>query len=247
MSTHKALAIIAGAGPGTGSAIARAFAAKGYRVALLARTAATLNELEQSIKSSGGDAASFPTDLSQPSSVHETFKSIRSKYPNTSEAPWKVAVFNLTNKWVVKPFLEMEEGEYMGNLTTIVGAAFSFSQEVIREMDTGGHGGTLIFSGATAATRGSAKFAAIASPSFALRALSQSLAREFQPKGIHVAHAIIDGIIETERVKGMMGSTGNPGERLKPEDIASAYVYLHEQPPSAWTQELDLRPLKEKW
>ncbi|CAG8679100.1 2835_t:CDS:2, partial [Acaulospora colombiana] len=97
-------------------------------------------------------------------------------------------------------------------------AAFSFSQEVIGEMDTGGHGGTLIFSGATAAMRGSA---------------NQSLAREFQPKGIHVAHAIIDGQIETERVKSMMGGGANPGERLKPEDIAS--------PPSAWTQELDLR------
>jgi NAD(P)-dependent dehydrogenase (short-subunit alcohol dehydrogenase family) len=195
MSTHKALAIVAGAGPGlyiyiddaqllptdetkfsyaligTGSAIARAFAAKGFRVALLARTAANLTELEQSIKSSGGEAASFPTDLTQPSSVHETFKSIRSKFPNTKDTPWKVAVFNMNNKWVVKPFLQMDESEYIGNVNSMAGAAFSFSQEVVREMDTGGHGGTLIFTGATAAMRGSAKFAAIASPSFAVRAL----------------------------------------------------------------------------
>jgi len=82
---------------------------------------------------------------------------------------------------------------------------------------------------------------------FALRALSQSLAREFGRKGVHVAHVIIDGMIDTERVRGMMGQAKAEGERLSPDAIGKVYLSLHEQDKSAWAHELDLRPMKESW
>jgi len=116
--------------------------------------------------------------------------------------------------------------------------AFEFSQAVIPAMLP--EGGTLLFSGATMAMRGSANFTAMAPATFARRALAQSLAREFGPRGIHVCHVIIDGIIRTERTEGMMGP-GEEGTRLIPEDIAQVYVDLIKQPRSAWTQELDIR------
>ncbi|KIM29496.1 hypothetical protein M408DRAFT_328748 [Serendipita vermifera MAFF 305830] len=244
MSVPKSLAIIAGAGPGTGAAIARAFASKGFAVALLARTASNLATLESEISQSGGTAASFPTDLTQPRALQETFKSIQAKFP---ESQLKVAVFNLNTRWTVKPFLELQEEEFNGVVQGQIGSAFRFSQLALKDLKK--EGGTLIFTGATAATRGSAKFAALATASFAVRALSQSLAREFQPQGVHVAHAIIDGIIDTERAQAITGSSVSAatGERLDPSEIAKAFVYLHEQAPSAWTHELDLRPSKGKW
>ncbi|KAG8760123.1 hypothetical protein FRC14_004011 [Serendipita sp. 396] len=227
----KALAIVAGAGPGTGASIARAFAAKGYAVALLARTPTTLQNLETELttKYGSGAARAFPTDISNSQAVSSTFASIKAIYP---DSPWRVAVYNVNTRWVVKPFLELEESEYMGVIQSHVGGAFAFAKGVLREMEAsaaleGEQGdkikkGTLIFTGATAATRGSARFAALASASFALKAMSQSLAREFQPKGIHVAHAIIDGMIDTERVQGMVGGSGSAktGERIDPGEIA---------------------------
>lgn len=139
--------------------------------------------------------------------------------------------------------------------------AWDFSQSVLPHMLPSG--GTLLFTGSTAATRGSANFAAMAPGAFGRRALAQSLAREFGPQGVHVAHVIVDGLIATERVNGMMGAAA-PGERLDPEAIAQTYLDIIAQPPSCWTQELDIRwvqrwegggrpltvvhrPAKEKW
>jgi NAD(P)-dependent dehydrogenase (short-subunit alcohol dehydrogenase family) len=106
--------------------------------------------------------------------------------------------------------------------------------------------GTLLFTGATASLRGSARFAGLAVGKFGLRALAQSLARELGPQGIHVAHVIIDGMIDTARVRGMV-----PGREastlLAPDAIAETYWQLHQQHPTAWTQEMDLRPAPEKF
>jgi NAD(P)-dependent dehydrogenase (short-subunit alcohol dehydrogenase family) len=101
-------------------------------------------------------------------------------------------------------------------------------------------GGTFIVSGATASLRSGAKFSAFASAKFALRGLTQSLAREFQPVGVHVCHAILDGIIDTARSRNLHNL--DPAKMMKPEDIAEAYWQLAHQPQSTWTHELDLRP-----
>jgi NAD(P)-dependent dehydrogenase (short-subunit alcohol dehydrogenase family) len=100
--------------------------------------------------------------------------------------------------------------------------------------------GTITFTGATTSVRGGARFGAFAASKFALRGLAQSLAREYGPKGIHVTHVIIDGIIDTARIQVMMGT--DPGRRLRADAIAETYIQLVAQERSAWTQELDLRP-----
>ena len=122
---------------------------------------------------------------------------------------------------------------------------FLVGQEAARQMLPRGHG-TIIFTGATAALRGSKGFANLAVPKFGLRALAQCLARELGPKGIHVAHVIIDGQIESERYAQLSKDRG-PDALLKPKDIAEAYMTLHRQDRSAWTQEMDLRPWVEKF
>ncbi|KDE06968.1 hypothetical protein, variant [Microbotryum lychnidis-dioicae p1A1 Lamole] len=127
----------------------------------------------------------------------------------------KVAIFSLNNPFQVIPLL-LEAG-----------------------------GGTLLFSGATAALKGGAQMSSFAVPKFGLRCLSQSLAREFQPKDIHVAHVILDGFINTENLTRMFGEMKAPDTRLEPTAIAQEYVNLHRQHRSAWTLELDLRPFSE--
>jgi NAD(P)-dependent dehydrogenase (short-subunit alcohol dehydrogenase family) len=151
---------------GTGAAVARAFASKGFAVALLARTASKLAILEAEITQSGGTAASFPTDLTQPHSLKETFNSIHARFPGSH---LKVAVFNLNSEWVVKPFLELQAEEFNQLVHGHLGSAFGFAQLALKEMKK--EGGTLIFTGAPSATRGTAGFAAISSACFAARAL----------------------------------------------------------------------------
>jgi NAD(P)-dependent dehydrogenase (short-subunit alcohol dehydrogenase family) len=106
--------------------------------------------------------------------------------------------------------------------------------------------GTILLTGATASLRGSAKFAALAVGKFGLRALAQSLAREFSPQGIHVAHVIIDGQIDTPRAREMFKGR-DPATMLAPDAIAETFFQLHSQPASSWTLEMDVRPRTEKF
>jgi NAD(P)-dependent dehydrogenase (short-subunit alcohol dehydrogenase family) len=122
-------------------------------------------------------------------------------------------------------------------------------REVARVMVPRGRG-TIIFTGATASLRGGPGFSAFAGAKHALRALAQSMARELGPEGIHVAHPVIDGAIDTEFIRSMFPERYTLKERggiLDPDAIAEAYWHLHCQPRSAWTHELDLRPWIEKW
>lgn len=107
--------------------------------------------------------------------------------------------------------------------------------------------GNLFFTGATSALRGSAKMSSFSHSSFALRSMAQSIAREFGPQGIHVAHFILDGMVDTERLKEMVPGGYEPNSRLKPEDIAQVYYDTAQQKRSVWAFETDLRPAKEKW
>ncbi|GAA5844810.1 hypothetical protein JCM5353_003989 [Sporobolomyces roseus] len=246
--SSKTLAIILGAGPGTGQAIAQALARDGSSVALLARSETSLNQVADAVKAEGGHAVPFTCDASSPSSIRTTFSSILSHFPSHTLTR---AYFNATNPFLIKPFLELTQDDLKPGLELNVNGAVEFSQCVIREMLKNESGrkegkGFLCFSGATAATKGSAKFAGFAPAKFALRGLAQSLAREFGPQGIHVSHAIIDGLIDTDRIQGMMGK-GEPDTRLDPNAIADSLVWLSKQPKNCWTHELDLRPGVEKW
>ncbi|KAJ3329102.1 hypothetical protein HDU76_008647 [Blyttiomyces sp. JEL0837] len=237
----KGLVVLVGAGPGTGAAVARCFAKNGYSLALLARSQNSLDELTNSINKTGGVAKAFQCDVTSEESVINAFSSISSSFPGSKV---KAGIFNAAG-FVMKPFLETSRAT-MDQHLAFVGGAFSFSQQLIKAIQQHDEGGSLIFSGATAALRGAPNFSVLAAYKSGIRAMSQSIAKEFGPQGIHVAHVVLDGILDTEGVTKMMGP-GKPDTRVSLDEIAKAYVYLHEQQKSCWTHELDLRPFSEKF
>ncbi|GAA6062037.1 hypothetical protein JCM10212_005022 [Sporobolomyces blumeae] len=242
MAANKSLTILLGAGPGTGAAIARAATREGSAVALLARSAQSLEQIADELKQAGGDAAPFSCDATSEASIAAAFDAIQQRWPDHKVDK---AFFNATNPFIVKPFLELEPKDLKPGLDLNVYGAFYFSKKAVPLLLDNG-GGFLCFSGATAALKGSAKFAAFAPAKFALRGMAQSLAREFGPQGVHVSHVILDGLIDTDRVKGFAGQ-GEPGTRMSPDSIAESLLYLSKQPKDCWTHELDLRPSAEKW
>ncbi|KAJ5312089.1 hypothetical protein PENANT_c011G05578 [Penicillium antarcticum] len=241
----KALAIIAGVGPGTGASIAKKFA-KTYSVVVLARNPDNFDPVVQEINASGGQAFGISTDVSDSKSVNAAFDKIAAQYPSSKVA---AAVFNPGGGFVRKPFLELTEQDYSIALASQAQGAFNFAQRslplLLDSRESSEYPPTLIFTGATASVKGSANFAAFASGKFALRALAQSLAREFGPQGVHVSHTIIDGIIDIPRTKAWANE--HVDGKLSPDAIADSYWYLHTQPRTTFAFELDLRPYVEKW
>ncbi|KAI8847149.1 hypothetical protein BC829DRAFT_249505 [Chytridium lagenaria] len=241
VTASKGVAIILGVGPGTGAAISRAFAKKGLAVAMLARTQSKLDDIAADIIKEGGQAKGFACDLSSESNITSVIQDIKKTY----NLPVRVGVYNASS-FTIKPFLNQSTDDLANGMSFVTGA-FVFSQQVLKLMQEHDQGGSLLFTGATASLRGGANFSTFAAQKFAIRGMSQSLAREFNPKGIHVAHVIIDGLIDTDRVRSMAGDVKAADSRLSPEGIADAFVYLHEQPKSTWTLEMDLRPFAEKF
>ncbi|KAJ7279348.1 hypothetical protein C8J57DRAFT_1448851 [Mycena rebaudengoi] len=250
MASIRPLFVIAGIGnaSGTGAAAARLFSKAGYSVALIARGKSSLDSLSQEIKSAGGNAAPFYIPSYTPGNFSSVFQSISSHFP-PSQYSYRAALFNIGYA-VWKPFLEVTPDEVQESLDTNVAAAFSFSREAILrfkenavDAETKTPRGTLVFTGATASTRGNTMTSAFSIGKFAARGLSQSLAKEFGRDDIHVAHAVIDGQIMT----GSALAGGKLLNGLSPESIAQSYLFLVNQEKSAWTWELDLRPAHEKW
>lgn len=243
-SSSKAWAIVAGVGPGTGASVARKFALK-YPVALLARQPANYEPLVKEIEAAGGKAIGISTDVADGASVKNAFEKIKSEMKGAQLA---AAVFNVGGRFIRKPFLELNEDDFMAGMEANGKGAFHFAQAVIPlllEATSGEYPPTLIFTSATAAMKGSALCSSFATGKFAMRALAQSLAREFGPKGLHVAHAIIDGVIDIERTKDW--KFDHPDAKISPHAIADSYWYLHTQPRTCFTNELDIRPYIEKW
>ena len=229
MSTESVL--VAGVGPGLGIAVAARFAREGYRVAMLARSRDRLASLAAQAPDR---LIPMPCDVTDPAQVDTAFD-------ETERAIGALAcvVFN-AGAYRRSSVLDIEPKEF--ELCWRVGAfaGFLVGQAAARRMVTRG-AGTILFTGATASLRGGANFANLASPKFALRAVAQSMARELGPRGIHVAHIIIDGQI------GRADAAAAPDSRLAPEAIAQIYLDLHRQQRSAWSQELDLRPWVERF
>lgn len=241
----KPIAIIAGVGPGTGAAIARKFASA-YPVALLSRNPDTYTPIVDAINKSGGKAIGISTDVSDSKSVKLMVEKVKQEYGNNVKAA--AAIFNASGAFVRKPFLELTEEVLDASYAGSVKGSFLFSQAtlplLLSATSTSEHPPSLIFTGATASVKGSALFAAFATMKFALRALAQSLAREFGPQGVHVAHAVIDGVIDIPRTQAY----GLPKEaKIDPEAIADTYWHLHTQPKTSFTWEVDIRPGVEKW
>ena len=238
-------AVIIGAGDATGGAIARAFAAEGLTACVNRRTrnAEQLEALAQSIRDEGYQARAFPADARDEEAMIALFDQIEAEVGAV-----EVAVFNIGAN-VNFPIAETTVRVYTKVWEMACLGGFLMGREAAKRMSPRGRG-TIIFTGATASLRGGSGFAAFAGAKGALRMLAQSMARELGPQGIHVAHTVIDGAIDTEFIKGRHPDFDNAKAQdliLNPGAIAATYVMLHNQPKSAWTHELDLRPWGEKW
>ncbi|RED17170.1 SDR family oxidoreductase [Parasphingopyxis lamellibrachiae] len=237
--------LVIGAGADTGGAIAHAFAQEGYQ-ACLARRPRNADELEtlaQSIRTEGNIAHVTPVDARDEEAMIALVERIE-----TEIAPIEVAVFNVGAN-VNFPIAEMTGRVYRKVWEMAAFSGFLMGREVAKRMDTRRRG-TILFTGATASLRGGPGYAAFAGAKFALRALAQSMARELGPKNIHVAHVVIDGAIDSKFIRENLPDVDERRSEdaiLSPDAIAANYVMLHNQPRSAWTHELDLRPWKENW
>ncbi len=234
-------ALVVGAGDATGGAIARRFAREGYVACVARRERERLEPLTADIEAQGGRVRAYGTDARDEEQVVSLFDGIEREV-----APIEVVVYNIganvrfpVTETTARVFRKVWEMACFGGFLT--------GREAARRMLPRGRG-TIIFTGATASVRGSSGFAAFAAAKHGLRALAQSMARELGPQGIHVAHAVIDGAIDTPWIAANFPQHYALKDRdgiLNPDHIAEAYWQLHRQPRSAWTHELDLRPWME--
>jgi len=237
------VALVIGAGDATGGAIARRFAREGLVACVTRRSADKLAPLVDEIRAAGGAARGFVSDARKEEEVIALVEQIEREV-----GPIEVLVFNIGAN-VPSSVLEETARKYFKVWEMACFGGFLNGREVARRMVARGRG-TILFTGATAALRGSANFAAFAGAKHALRALAQSMARELGPQGVHVAHVIVDGAIDTEFIRSNFPQRYALKERdgiLNPEHIAENYWQLHRQPRDAWTFELDLRPWLETW
>jgi NAD(P)-dependent dehydrogenase (short-subunit alcohol dehydrogenase family) len=243
MEPERKAILVVGAGDATGGAIARRFAREGLVACVTRRTADKLEPLVEAIRAEGGEAHGFASDARKEVDVETLVAHIEREI-----APIEVAVFNIGAN-VRFGIAETTERVYRKVWEMAALAGFLMGREVAKAMLPRGHG-TILFTGATASVRGSAGFAAFSGAKHALRALAQSMARELGPKGLHVAHIVIDGAIDTAFIAENFPeryALKDKGGILSPEAIAESYWNLHRQDKSAWTHELDLRPWMESW
>ncbi|MEM6621875.1 MAG: SDR family NAD(P)-dependent oxidoreductase [Pseudomonadota bacterium] len=225
MADRPPLVIVAGAGEGLGQALLARFQAGGFTPVGLGRSTPQ-----------APIGAFHALDLSDAAAVPAAIAAIIADHG----AP-RVVIHNAA-ELVIRPFVDAHLSDYQSTWASMVQSAILLAQATMQPMVRAG-GGAFIVSGATASLRGGARFSAFASAKFALRGFTQSLAREFQPAGVHVSHVILDGIIDTARSRALHGL--DPTKMMRPEDIAEAYWQLAHQPKSTWTHELDLRPASE--
>lgn len=241
------VALVIGAGDATGGAIARRFAREGYTTCVTRRSLDKLQPLLDRIRADGGKAHGFASDARKEEEVVALVERIESTL-----GPIEVLVFNIGAN-VPSSILDETARKYFKIWEMACLGGFLNAREVARRMvarEGDGRKRTIIFTGATASLRGAAHFAAFAGAKHALRALAQSMARELGPRGIHVAHVVVDGAIDTEFIRSNFPeryALKDQGGILDPEHIADSYWYLHQQPRDAWTHELDLRPWSEKF
>ncbi|BBB25800.1 SDR family NAD(P)-dependent oxidoreductase [Amphritea japonica] len=239
---EKPIALIVGAGDHLGAAIARRFATEGYHI-VATRRRGDLAALVSDVRSLGSDATALFSDARDEEEVLALVEKVESEL-----GPISVAVFNVGGN-VRFGITETTTQVYRKVWEMCALAGFLVGREVAKKM-LPREQGTIIFTGASASVRGSSGFAAFAGGKHALRALAQSMSRELGPKGIHVAHVIVDGLIENEATKAFLpdlfASKGENGI-IQPDDLAEVYWQLHKQPKTAWTFEQDVRPCAEQW
>jgi NAD(P)-dependent dehydrogenase (short-subunit alcohol dehydrogenase family) len=228
--------LVAGAGRGLGQSIAKRFAREGYAVALAARDPERLSALAHELR-----ATAFPADLTDEGDVATLFSHVETRL-----GPIEAVAFVAATR-VQGPFAELSAADFENVWRQSCLSGFLVGREAARTMLPRGRG-SVILTGASGSTRGRASFAAFAAAKGGLRFMAQSMARELGPRGIHVATVLIDGAIDSERMRRdhpeRLEKLGADGA-LHPDAIAETYWQIHSQPRSAWTHEVDLRPWKE--
>lgn len=242
-NSSRGIAAVVGVGPRLGSAVARKFASEGYTIAILSRDLEKLSQLAEEIaQAAKAQVFALRVDCADARSVREAFEGV------LSLGPVEVLVYNACEPPGANedarpaPFLAVTPDAFHRALAVSAGGAFHCAQQVIPGMVERGRG-TIIFTGSSASVTGFAGYSDLSSGKFALRGLSQSLAREFQPAGVHIAHVIIDGVIGERRSLTRSSRAGGDtaGAGADPDAVAQSYWHVHAQDKSAWTQEMDIR------
>lgn len=232
-------ALVIGVGPGLGAALCRRFAAADMSVAMCARTTEFPDTLAKEINRSGGESRTYSLDTTVESDVLSLFTRVAADLSEPDLVVYNAGAYQRAG------ILEASAEDFRRCWRAGCFGGFLIGREAARVMASRGSG-TILFTGATASIRGGAQFFNLAVGKFGLRALAQSMARELGPMGVHVAHVIIDGQINSPRYSKLTGERGDDG-LLDPKAIAETYYQLHRQHRSAWTQEIDLRPWVEKF
>ncbi|QIR40708.1 SDR family NAD(P)-dependent oxidoreductase [Tolypothrix sp. PCC 7910] len=225
-------ALIVGAGSGLSASIARLLAKEGYQIALAARRIEKLTQLSSEIA-----AVSFAADASKAEEVNQLFIDVENKLSTPT-----VVVYNPSFR-VRGPLIDLDPDEVAKTIEVTAYGGFLVAQAAAKRMLQQG-GGAIFFTGASASVKGYPQSAPFAMGKFALRGLAQSIARELAPKNIHVAHFVIDGAIRSAE---RLDPTDNPDSTLDPDAIAQTYLNILNQPRSAWTWEVELRPWVERF
>lgn len=240
MTSHTAVIIGVGPANGIGARLCHRFARQGYHVLAVGRTATKVDAVADDIRAQGGSAQGVEADTTDEQAIIKLFELAE------SIGPVHVAIFNAGNN-MPGAFLDME-AEYFERCWRIACfGGFLFSREALKRMAARG-AGTLLFTGASASMRGKPNFAAFTAAKAGLRALAQSVAREFGPRGIHVGHVVIDGAVDGDRIrKGRPEVAAARGEDglVDIEGIVDIYEMMHRQPRRAWSHEIDVRTFAE--
>lgn len=253
---HEHIVVVIGAGPGVGGSVAKQFAALGYTTAILSRNQERLDEQARELHQIAAHALGagagvgvlskgFACDATDMDAVRRVMQEVTSFWP---EKKLGTAVYNASIR-IRRPFLEQTDQDIRSSVAGSIYGGWAFAQSALHAIEAHGQGGTLLFTGASASLRGRRDFASFNAAKAGLRALAQSIAKEYQPRGVHVAHIVIDGLVDSQPARNMFGMKDS--ERfpdryvLRPEEIAKTYVYLAQQDPDVWTHEVDLRPARE--
>ena len=237
------LCVVVGAGGGLGKSLAATFAEAGYDIALVSRSKGNCSTALEAATTA--NAASnvryFQADATQPLVLERTLGAIASEM-----GPVEVLIYNVRGEPKWKPPLDMTYDELRDVLELEAVGAFAAAKAVIPGMILRRRG-TVIFSSATAAFRGSSTTPAYSVGKFALRGLAQSLGKTYAKEGVHVVHMRLDCAIDGPLVRRIMSDAFDPHDVANPDDVAKTYLWVHRQPKSAWSNEVELRPHTETW
>lgn len=232
-------AVVAGVGPGLGASLARAFSKEGYSVALVSRQPESSHPVAVQIQANQGKALVLPLDVTDRNAVFQTVEKIRLELGAITILAYNASGFGRGH------FLDLDPEMIRQSFEVGTMGAVHLAQAVIPDMLQAGHG-FISLTGATASLRGRAGFAPLAIAKSSLRMLGQSLAREFHPKGIHVVHVIVDGQIDTPRLRAREPAR-SADTLIPPDAIADAIIHALRQPKNGWTHEIDVRPYLENF